>query len=168
MSLTEEERRKIYEEEKARIEAQKEIKKGKGRSGCLIVLAVLFGLFLLIIMFSRSKDEYNYKTTPSKTNPKILLKINKVTYEHGYFKVVGVAENIGEASAFSPTINLEIYDSSGKTLLAQDSTWPAGHYLKKFAPGSSAAFEIIESVPGEPDRVRWQLSVKDYPYEVKR
>jgi hypothetical protein len=168
MPLTEEERKKIYEEEKARIESQSKIKKGRKLKGCFTVIIVVF-LFLLFIVIVSKISEKNQSTSEAPSPPqiaKIHLKIKDVKYEYGYFKVNGIAENIGNKEAFSPTITLRVYDDNGKTLLAEDVGWPAGHYLKNFTPGSSAAFQLSTSIPGEPPQVRWEVIVKDFLYEI--
>jgi len=87
-------------------------------------------------------------------------------YEYGYLKVIGVVENVRDKSEFSPTINLRVYDSSSKTLLAEETTWPAGQYLKEMNPGASAAFECIESVPGEPEHIRYEVKIEKYDFDV--
>ena len=103
---------------------------------------------------------------PKEIGPRLKIKIQKSTYEYGYLKVIGVVENVGEKPAFSPTINLRVYDSSLKTLLAEDTTWPAGHYAKDMNPGTSAAFECIESVPDEPEHIRYEVKIEKYDFDV--
>jgi hypothetical protein len=169
MPLTEEERRKIYEEEKARIEAREQIKEKRKKHGCFtifIIVAIL--IFLLYILSLIGRKEQPLTPSGIEAKVKIILKVKKVTYEYGYLKVFGIAENTGNKAAFSPTIKLQIYDESGNTLLAEDIVWPAGHYLKNFDPGSSAAFKMICSVPGEPSQIKYQLSIKDYPFEIQK
>jgi hypothetical protein len=70
MDLTPEERRRIYEEEKARVEAQAEIKSERRHEtgntiafGCLIVI----GFFLVIFFGSMISDKFDNK--PTKPEP---------------------------------------------------------------------------------------------------
>ena len=61
-----------------------------------------------------------------------------------------------------------MYDAAGKTLLASDSAWPGGQFLKAMTPGRSAAFETMTRVPGDPAEIKWRLGVDGCPLEVKR
>ncbi len=99
--------------------------------------------------------------------PKLIVSLKNRTYEHGYLKLGGTVENVGTGAAFSPAIRLEVYDSTGKTLLAKDTAYPAGQIMKNMTPGTSAAFESLTRIPGEPDEIRWSLNM-DYPYELKK
>lgn len=106
------------------------------------------------------------ESVPWKMGPKIRVTIQKTEYEQGYFKVVGVAENIGDKATFSPTLVLEIFEQNSRTLLAKDQAWPTGTLFKDMEPGSSAAFTHFVSVPGEPQNVRWRVTVSNFPSEV--
>jgi len=78
MSLTPEERRRIYEEEKARIEAQDQVRaaRTKGRTGCgkgcgLVVL-VIAGLALIGMLsssFEQAFERARQSRTPAPTQP---------------------------------------------------------------------------------------------------
>lgn len=106
------------------------------------------------------------KTAKSPT-PFIKVTVDRLDYETGgYMKVLGKAENTGAAAAFSPTIKLQVLDSSGKTILVDTSTWPAGQYLKSMSPGTSAAFELFTRVAGDPGNIKWRLWVAEYDHDV--
>jgi hypothetical protein len=96
---------------------------------------------------------------------RLRLTVQRTEYDYGFFKLEGIAENIGDADAFSPTINLYIYDETGRTLLADDATWPVGQYLTRMPPGQSAAFQHIVSVPSGYGKIRWEIRVKEFPFE---
>ena len=102
-----------------------------------------------------------------KLRPFLKVTIERLDYDTtGYMKVLGKAENTGSALAFSPTIKLRVTDATGKIVLAETSTWPAGQYLKPMAPGAAAAFEFITRVPGEPSNIRWSVWVAEYEHDV--
>lgn len=103
--------------------------------------------------------------TPAKPNLKVV--VQDTEYEYGYFKTVGTVENIGSAPAFSPEIVLSIYDNAGETLLAEDTAYPTGTFMSSLQPGSKAAFQHITLVPGEPNRVRWRVTIKNHPGTVE-
>lgn len=98
--------------------------------------------------------------------PNIHVTVAKGVYEHGFLKVHGVAENTGAKPAFSPAIELQVYDQSGEVLLAKDTAYPTGTLLANMQPGHKAAFQHMTSVPGQPARIRWKVVVKDYPGDV--
>lgn len=98
--------------------------------------------------------------------PNIHVTVIKGAYERGFIKVHGVAENTGAKPAFSPAIQLQVYDATGDVLLATDTAHPTGTLLANMQPGQKAAFQHIMSVPGEPAQIRWKVVVKDYPGDV--
>ncbi len=59
---------------------------------------------------------------PAPKAARLELTIDTTEYSHGYFKIVGRAENVGSADAFSPTIKLQVYDRTSKTILADTVT----------------------------------------------
>jgi|GEM_PF-5424261 len=73
MSLTPEERRRIYEEEKARLEArdqaQRDLDKAKGKmgcgQGCGVVVLVLIGLAVLGSIINRSQEPSTPPVAPA-------------------------------------------------------------------------------------------------------
>jgi hypothetical protein len=146
------------------------------KQGISLLGKIVIGLFLLVL-FSIFVSEIGKQpaqrlsseqaSTSTKLGPKFLIKVQKSTYEYGYLKVSGVVENVGDESGFSPTIKLKVYDSSSKTLLAEDATWPAGQYLKNMTPGISAAFEFIQSIPGEPPHIRYKVTIENYNYDTR-
>ncbi|MGE0680024.1 MAG: zinc-ribbon domain-containing protein [Candidatus Binatia bacterium] len=121
-----------------------------------------FGIFVFLVWLGSQGE----RTGGTRHDAKLLLAIEEPTYERGYFKLLGVAESVGKDSVFSPTIILRVYDSTGKTLLAEDKTWPSGQFLHGMTPGTSAAFQHFISVPGEPNNIRWILSVDGVNHEV--
>lgn len=146
-------------------------KEQKRRSGCLTILLVLFGLGLLSSLVKDSDRERSTQpsrssaSTPSPSKGAWLnITVEKTEYSSGFFEVVGTVKNTGDVAAFSPTIVLKVYDSSGKTLLAEDKSWPAGQLFKKMEPGTTAAFQHLVSVPGDPGRISWRIDVPDYPF----
>lgn len=144
-------------------------------AAAVLIIALGIGARTLITRLDQpSPDEAVHQPASSslqsslvpKMGPKILVTIQKAEYEGSYFRVVGVAQNIGDEAASSPTLVLEIYDEYHTTLLAKDRTRPAGTLSKAIAPWASAAFTHFVSVPGAPQNVRWRVSVSEYPYEI--
>jgi len=87
----------------------------------------------------------------------LAIVVEDKSYEYGFFEVTGVVENVGTAPVYSLALRLDIYSSSGETLLASDTTWPAGCLLEYFDPGEKAAFHFITHVPGEPKSIKWRV-----------
>jgi len=173
MELSPEERRRIYEEEKAKLKSQGEAKKkpSAAKIGCFGCLG-LIGLVVIMAVIGRyapTEDRTGKLPSPStyRAEGKILLTIKKTEYEYGYFKVWGIAENVGDKAVFSPTITLTVYSSDGNTVLAKSLSWPAGTYLHSMEPYQRAAFQDMTLVPGEPDYYRYELSVEGCSYDVK-
>src|SRR6185503_3960363 len=75
MDLTPEERQRIYEEEKARLEARTKIKGSKQRNGCLGCLGMLGGLVvlgLIVSLFSSSSRDSKTPEEPTNSTPQAL------------------------------------------------------------------------------------------------
>lgn len=160
--------------------------KPRKRRGCL--WAVLAGLAIFVILIalasggsdkktevpvtapvsdeSKSQEEVKQPSEPEAPKKKILVKVTDVKYEYGFVTVTGTATNVGTESVYSPTIQLEIADSTGSTILAKSPTWPAGWYLEHVPPGASAGFEVMAHPTGEPENIKWRVYVEEYPFEV--
>lgn len=173
--LTPEERRRIYEEEKARLEATRRNKDRQITWTMWIVLGVAALLVTKACGSGTPRDRSGPVPTSQPANvPQarseafIRLKNVKATYSSGYLSVEGIAENTGKGDAFSPTIVVEVFANDGTTLLATDTTWPVGQMLSTMAPGVAAAFRVGTLVTGSPVDIRYELRVKDHPYHVSR
>jgi len=168
MSLTPEERQRIYEEEKARAEAQekaqseiKNKKRQQGCLGCLTVLAILIGFIIYVASqspsvktppppsTSASRSTTTAATSETQTRGHLLIRLTKYQYnaDAQWVEVEGTVTNDGTATIYSPTIVGEAYSASG-TLLGQDLAWPEGQYLSNMAPGTSAGFSMLIPIKG--------------------
>jgi hypothetical protein len=97
----------------------------------------------------------------------ITLEIQEHTYSSGgHYIVSGIARNDGDADVFSPTIVLELKDSSG-ALLARETTSPVGQTLSTMAPGTAAAFRLSALLSGRP-QVSTNLYVDKVEYSVRQ
>jgi hypothetical protein len=106
-------------------------------------------------------------SAPTTKKPAFLrVTVEKTEYEHGYLTVIGTVENTGDRAAFSPSTQLEVLSEDGETVLATDNAYPAGSLLKQFEPGSKAAFKHMTSVPGDPNRIKWRVSIPKFEGEV--
>jgi hypothetical protein len=106
-------------------------------------------------------------TTTSSGNARLRIVVDQESYSYGYVKVVGTVENIGESGAYSPSLKIRV--TKGGTLLAEDTTWPAGTRLKTLNPGDKVAFESMTRVPGEPPSagLTYELVASGFPYEIQ-
>jgi hypothetical protein len=159
----------------APVSAPVEEEKSSGGRFVYYVLAGSILLFFLVLLADIPKSKQTSRdpsfslpaSTSQTSKPKLKLTIEKLEMRSsGFLELVGVAEHIGDAAAFSPTITLEIFDKTGKTLLVQDRAWPEGQLSQSMQPGTSAAFRHFVAIPGEPKQVQWRLFAKDIPFEV--
>lgn len=129
-----------------------------------IALVCALGVLFVIGLLSPRQPETAVASAVASGVPaekpaaKLKVTVRSATYEHGYFKTVGVVENVGTAAAARPRINLTVFDPS-RTTLATDTSVPAGTLTEPLPVGSSAAFEHITRVPGEPSRVTWSVEI---------
>jgi len=103
---------------------------------------------------------------PTKMPARLVITLEKVEYDHGFFKVFGIAKNEGEMPASGPLVQLEVFTDDGRTLLGRAVLAPIGYIGKAMVPGETGAIELTVRVPGERSRVKWQVS-SNLPYEIK-
>jgi len=140
------------------------------RTAGAVVLSVFILAFIGLLIYAAHKDAAT-ATVPTPLSPplnlaKLRLTVQETSYVNGDLKVVGVVENIGQEAIFNPTIEVQIYDTGGKTLLAEEQTWPSDQRWQNMEPGQSATFHCVAHVPSAPSKVRWVLSVPDAPFEI--
>jgi hypothetical protein len=131
------------------------------------IAAALIGGVILVLYAARTPSPSTSTAGTSAAQPNLFVRVEKDTYDHGYLKLVGTVVNRGSGGAYSPTITVTVYDSSGVTLLASDTARPAGQFMKVMEPGASAAFQTFSAVPGQPARIQYRVSVEKYPFDVE-
>ncbi len=157
MSLTPEERHRIYEEEKARLEAQKKLRANARHSPLKTFAVILVVITVLVVVASQAGKHPPSATSSSistgesqqQHKSKLLIRLTKYQYNDfaHWIEVEGTVKNVGESQVFSPEIIGEAYSKDG-TLLGQSSAWPEGQMLSKMAPGVSAGFSMLIPVKG--------------------
>jgi hypothetical protein len=143
--------------------------------GCRTVLGVIFLVFLGAIVLGSLVSGPSYTRPPDSTAPPsqpkpapfIRVTVTRSVYEHGYLRVLGIAENTGTGAAYSPAIEVKVYNEKETVLLASDRSYPAGALARDFAPGARAAFEALTRVPGDPDEIMYRVGVPDFPGKVE-
>ena len=96
----------------------------------------------------------------------LVVTVQSITYGQEELRVRGIVENTGVGIASRPAIELSVYSESGKTLLAAATAYPGGTNPGDLEPGREAPFEHLALVAGEPERIRWTITVEDYAGEV--
>jgi len=136
---------------------------GLWKVALFVGVLIVGGCVALFIQSIPSKPSSTTYQTPAR----LRLVVEQESLGYGYLKLVGTVENIGESGAYSPRLKLRV--TKGDTLLAEDSTSPAGTVLKPLGPGDKAVFEFITRVPGgESSRgTSYELSAEKFAYEVK-
>ena len=104
--------------------------------------------------------------------PKLLVTINKVRiYTGGYYcsmEVRGTIENSGNIPIPNPEIILNIDDKTNEGFRIQDSIWPiADPPGSDLPPGIARSFAHTSVPVPEEQNIKYHISVKDYPFEVK-
>lgn len=143
--LTPEERQRIYEEEKARLEAQEQLKKeqiqktNKGCYGCLGVFVAVFAIILLISLVNGSGD----KETASD--------------------VVGLHASYGRSATQVKVTNMDDFAWTEVELRLNPGVASAYEYhLSELKPGESATIGLLNFTKSNGDRFNpFQSSVKE-------
>lgn len=172
--LTPEERQRIYEEEKARIEARVQIegqlavkpkKKPLGCGAFILILAGLVAVALILAEIMRSYDRPTYRTkntaptaAPIITAPPLSLKTNKFSVDaYGYYEVVGEVQNVSSKTFRFVEIKAEFLNAAG-AVVGTDMTYAcAEDYI---LPGGKKSFKMMGTNQSDYKRVR--VVVDDY------
>lgn len=175
VELTPEERRRIYEEEKARIEAQQRFaqeasakpqKKPLGFGCFLLILGGIIALALLINEIM--KDPYSFplsrtsrtapKAAPVVVTPPLNVTTNKYSVnEYGYYEVVGEVINNSSRTFHFVEVKAEFLNLAG-VVVGTDTTYACGQdYI---LPGAKKSFKMMGTNQSDYKRVR--VSVDDY------
>lgn len=94
--------------------------------------------------------------------------MEKLTYNHGYIRIEGTAENISNAPLPAPRITMTGLDFLDDTIYGQSTAWPGGSYSSKIASGQSAVFSTLFSIPDKAKgkEVKVEVSVDGYPFDL--
>ena len=167
--LTPEERQRIYEEEKARIEARTEIegdkKKKSSHSGCL----VLFGLVVILMIVAYFNMDFSGRSpsapvnstapaAPQVTTPPLTVVTNKYSVgEYGYYEVVGEVQNKSSKTFYFVEVKAEFLNAAG-AVVGTDMTYAcAEDYI---LPGGKKSFKMMGENQSDYKRVR--VFIDDY------
>jgi hypothetical protein len=137
---------------------------GGGVSPLLLFLLLGGACAAILVVFGRVE-------VPPPSHPireataRVRVVITDASYHYGHLVLGGTVENVGDADAPGLTIRIRI--RKGDTLLAEDTTGPAATMLHTLPPGSTAAFQAITRVPGEPSSVSYEVSVDRVAYDVR-
>ena len=165
MELTPEERQKIYEEEKARFEAQKQLqaedkkKKNSGCMGCLTVLGILFFIGLLGAAFSPNSSTSTSSSTTAASNSSAPAKpdlelIETHSTSDGYWGyAAGTVKNNSGRNYGYVQVEVNLYDKSGaqvgSTLANTNNLAPGGIWkFKAIVTDKSVARYEVKDVSG--------------------
>jgi hypothetical protein len=136
-----------------------------GRVSALLLFLLLCGSCVAILVIFGRIDVPLPSRPIRETSARVRVVITDASYHYGHLVLGGTVENVGDADA--PGLSIRIRVRLGGTLLAEDVTGPAGTMLNTLPPGSTAAFQSITRVPGEPSSVNYEVSVDRFPYETR-
>jgi|TARA_Y100000031_G_C8166901_1_gene359826 hypothetical protein len=89
-------------------------------------------------------------------------------YTNGELRVQGTVENTGVGPAFSPAIELLVFEGPEQAqLLASDTAYPDGGFDREFHPGQDARFQYSLPIPDMPGEIFWEVIVNEYPSDVR-
>jgi hypothetical protein len=125
----------------------------------LVRLVLLVLLSTALVLLPSCAPEV--KATKRPPFVRVHIVVAHSTYEYGFLQADGVVQNTGDAPIYSLELRLTIFNQAGDVTLATTTTYPAGCFMAELAPGAKVAFEFIESVPGEPDHVRYSVRPED-------
>lgn len=101
-------------------------------------------------------------------SPFLELTVQTSRRVRGELVVQGVVLNTGEGEAFSPAVELEVYEASSGTLVAIESAYPVGTFETALASGDAAPFRNVAVIPDGVDQIEWEIILDEYPGTVVR
>jgi hypothetical protein len=165
MTLTPEERQRIYEEEKARREANDRINSEKGRKrafGCLGLIVGGFGILIVLTLIGSLLPSSGDKSEQSQSQPTPPVDAAQQDADIKALMAAGLMTSIdGDASTPRLMVGQSFYAldyEQRKAFAKKVSDWWA---TKRGAPGGGVKFEICDDHTGE------KLYTWDY-YELKK
>jgi len=96
------------------------------------------------------------------------LTVEKITFEYGYAKIHGTAENQSTSAIRSPRIVAKAIDVMDGTFYVEFFSWPAGSPEARIGPRQSAAFSVFLQMPDKARNrdVRFELSTDGYRSDI--
>ena len=98
--------------------------------------------------------------------PFLEVTVQSSTHIRGELVVRGVVENTGVGEAYSPALELDVYEASSGTLVAVDTAYPANTVEITLASGDTAAFRHVASIPDGVGEIEWEVIQDEYPGNV--
>jgi hypothetical protein len=103
-----------------------------------------------------------------ESRPFLEVRVVGWNYADGELRVQGTMENTGAGPAFSPVIELLVFDGpEQEELLASDTAYPDGAFDREFHPGEDASFHYALRIPEPPVEIFWEVLVHQYPSDVR-
>jgi hypothetical protein len=134
-------------------------------SPLLLVLLVCGSCTALLVFFGQI--DLPAPSATRGTTPRLRVVVTDATYRYGHLRVGGTVENVGDADAPDPRITIRVRGEDW-TLLAEESVWPAGANPETLPRGSTAAFDSVIRVPGDPPRaITYEVRVDRLAHEVR-
>ncbi len=131
---------------------------GFGLSAALLLLSLAVGTGVTAFTRSAPPDDRNAGA------PFLEVTIESWQYAEGALSVTGAVANTGSAAAFSPALELIVYeDDTREAVLASDTAYPEGAYLRQ---GQETTFEHAVRVPDQPAQIVWEIIVGDTPGRI--
>lgn len=169
IDLSPEDRKRIYEEEKARLEAEPggPAPKPKKKHGCaLIVLAVVLMLMAIVsitivmpafLSMLQETDESSISIPAGEEIEPLTATWNKWNVKDGSYELIGEVSNISQKSYRFVEVRAEFYDSASQ-IVGVDATYACG--TEAILPWAKKPFTLKGTQ--QPDFKRVVVSIYDY------
>jgi hypothetical protein len=103
-----------------------------------------------------------------ESQPFLEVRVESWNYANGELRVQGTVENTGAGPAFSPAIELLVFEGpEQEELLASDTAYPDGGFDREFHPGQDARFQHALRILDPPVEIFWEIVVDQYPSDIR-
>jgi hypothetical protein len=102
----------------------------------------------------------------SSPQPFLVVTVQSVVRVQAELIVRGSVLNTGTGPAYSPAVELIVFEDPGETLLANEIAYPQDVFVADLNPGQLAPFEVTADLLDDAGTIRWDVTQTDYPGEV--
>ena len=102
----------------------------------------------------------------SSPQPFLVVTVQSTQRADAGLIVRGTVLNTGTGPAYSPAVELILFEDPGETLLANEIAYPQDYFIADLNPGQLAPFELTADLLHDAGTIRWDVTQTDYPGEV--
>ncbi|MDP6608411.1 MAG: hypothetical protein QF463_05030 [Vicinamibacterales bacterium] len=98
--------------------------------------------------------------------PFLVVTVQSMERADAELVVRGTVLNTGNGPAYSPAVELTVFEDPGENVVADEIAYPQDIFIADLNPGQLAPFEVTADLPDDAGTIRWDVAQNDHPGEV--